>query len=155
MIVTLNSDASYSQEHKIGTFAFTLVSNNGRVLKSGKLKNTSSSAEAEFRSILNGLHYLFNHTNWKEIDRVVINCDNQEVVNICNNKQATQWAYKLIKAYYKYGRDNKAYLEARKVKGHSRINDKRHRVNNIVDAHAKSELRKAIKKFNIQPDIFA
>ena len=67
MIVTVNTDASYSPGAERGSFAFWIVSNSGRVQMSGMLKNRVGRPEqAEFQCIINAVHILIQQ-DWKKI----------------------------------------------------------------------------------------
>lgn len=80
MIVTINTDASYSKLYEKGTYAFWIVSDQGRICKSGILRNDCPRPEiAEFRCIVNAMHKLAE-ANWIDITKVIINTDCLNVI---------------------------------------------------------------------------
>jgi ribonuclease HI len=146
MLVTINTDASYSSAYKIGAFSFWMVSNSGRLFGAGALKGkVSHSQEAEFKAVLNALHFLFEKSEWKGVKKVIINTDCKPVVDMINGGLTYKWAVN-YKVHYnslvkKYG----ITIEARKVKAHSGTDEKRKWVNDWCDQQAKKVLRQTIK----------
>lgn len=146
MVVTINTDASFHPAHNIGTFSFWMTSNMGRMFGAGQLKGKiAHSTEAEFRSILNALHFLFNKTGWHGISMVIINTDSLNVVEMINGGKTETWAKGLKGHFNKYCRIAQVPVEARKVKAHSGTEDKRKWVNNWCDKQAKKLLRQTLK----------
>lgn len=61
MIITVNTDASYSHKYSVATYAFWIASNKGKIFRSGELKGrVCSPIHAEMKCILNALHCLFS-----------------------------------------------------------------------------------------------
>lgn len=146
MLVTINTDASHNSDHKIGTFSFWMVSNAGRLFGAGELKGrVDHSTDAEFRSALNALHFLFDKSGWKGITKIIINTDSQSVVEMINGSKTHAWAKDLKKHFNQLKAKHKVIIEARKVKAHSGIEEKRKWVNNWCDKQAKKILRQSLK----------
>lgn len=154
MIVTVNTDASYSHLHKKGSFAFWIVSNEFKILKSGLLrKNVSKSQLAEFKCIINALHVLFNE-DCTRVHRVIINTDCLDVIHIIENdlpkikKYNLEWGFHTRKIYMDLINDNKMNhlkIELRHVKSHTGKSDARSYVNEWCDTNAKKQLGKYLE----------
>jgi ribonuclease HI len=147
MLVTINTDASYNSKLKIGAFSFWMVSNNGRLFGAGQLKGEiKHSSEAEFKSILNAMHFLKDKSGWTGIDKIIINTDSQQALDMINGKKTHAWAVVLKKSFNELRKQMKCDVEARKVKAHSGLDEKRKWVNNWCDKAAKKIIRSNIKK---------
>jgi ribonuclease HI len=150
MLVTINTDASYHPEHRIGAFSFWMVCNQGRHFGAGPLRGIiHHSHEAEFKAVLNALHFLVNKTDWRGVEWVIINTDNQEVFEMINGGPTREWARELKASFNALRRDMKAKIEARKVKAHSGTEEKRKWVNNWCDKSAKQMLNSLINESKI------
>lgn len=146
MLVTINTDASYNSHYKIGTFSFWIVSDAGRICKRGNLKgDVITSQEAEFKAVLNALHFLLEKSGWKYINRIIINCDCQPVVDMINGSETQKWAKSYKSHFNSIKKKFKISIEARKVKAHSGIDQSRNWVNDWCDEQAKGLLRSTIK----------
>lgn len=150
MLVTVNTDASFYPDQKIGGFAIWIASDKGRVKFADGFKGTVETAhDAEFKCIINALH-LLKRQGW-EITEIYINTDSQTVINTIETKAKSNKTPK-------YAKDNyNAYLgitkqlgvkhiSLRHVKGHLHTNTARHWVNDWLDTHAKKAARKILKE---------
>jgi len=150
MIVTINCDASYSNTYKIGAYAFWIVSDRFKILKSGKLKKKiSHSRYAEYFSVLNAL-YVLSKEDLSDIKKVIVNTDCMDVVDSIN-KNVTKWNKNYFSAYYpEFRRIIKGFplIEARHVKAHTLKNEPRSYVNEWCDKEAKKWIHKMIKEIN-------
>lgn len=155
MIVTINTDASFSPTHKIGTYAFWIVCNEGKIAKSGVLKKSLTRPEqAEFKCILNALHVVVN-SNLKGVTKIIINTDCLNVIHLANkNKKAIQkyrlasWGNHLVSEMNRLMRTRgwvKVDLEFRHVKAHVSTSTKRQWVNEWCDQEAKKQLSNCIQ----------
>ena len=70
MIVTINTDASFHPEYSIGAYAFWIVCNQGKIVRSGELKKAENSTDAEIRCIANALHCL-KRSHFTGISKIV------------------------------------------------------------------------------------
>ncbi len=146
MLVTITTDASYYHEHKQGGFAFWISSNKGRLCLAGAFKNDiQSSHDAEFKCIINSLHYLSKH-NW-EITQIYINTDSQAVIDMVedraniiapHNRENLKQYKSIIKQL------NVTHVSLRHVKGHKHTRTARHWVNDWCDKNAKAAAKKKI-----------
>lgn len=151
IIVTVNTDASFSRVHEIGTFAFWIVCNEFKILKSGILRKKVFRPEmAEFKCIINALHILFNE-DLSMVNKVIINTDCLNVIHIMTNNKMAISQYRLnnwgngmmvivMDMCKKKGFDFKK-IEMRHVKSHTGIGDARSYVNEWCDKEAKRMLR--------------
>jgi ribonuclease HI len=149
MIVTINTDASFSHEYKIGTFAFWIVSNEGRVLHCGKLKGDPiNSQECETKCILNAIACL-KGLEWKGVSRVIINTDCYSAISLLRNKKKalnkpkTAWAEGLLDKFNLL-KKGLGKIEFRHVKAHTSNSDARSYVNRWCDEKAKEIMRENI-----------
>lgn len=154
MLVTINTDASFYPEQKIGGYAIWIASNNGKVKCAAGFKDTLQTPhDAEFKCIINALH-LLKKQNWI-VTEIYINTDSSTVINTIEDEKVAAKAPQ-------YGKDNlKAYhaiikqlgvknVSLRHVKGHLHTKTARHFVNQWCDDNAKKAARKILKeKFGI------
>lgn len=154
MFITINTDASFSQKYKHGTYAFWIVSNKGKVTKSGSLRGiTANPVCAEMKCIINALHYLHKHTDWLENkSKIVVNTDCLNAIHVFSGNRANIRRYKLNALIYTHldkamkkiladirtGRNIK--IEYRHVKAHQHTDNARHWVNEWCDLEAKKEM---------------
>jgi ribonuclease HI len=147
MLVTINTDASFNSDYKLGTFSFWIVSDIGRLCYKGNLKGEiARSQEAEFKAVLNALHFLLEKSGWKYVNKIIINTDCLPVVEMINGGETQNWAKNFKSHFNKIKRMYKVTIEARKVKAHSGVEERRTWVNDWCDEQAKNLLRSTIKK---------
>ena len=147
MIVTINTDASFSHNHKRGSFAFWIVSNRFKILKAGIIRKTVLRPEmAEAMCIINALHILCNE-NLDDVTRIIINTDCLNAVYILRNdkeqirKYRLKWGLELRDTFNKRYKHIKSKIEFRHVKAHSGVQDARSYVNEWCDRNAKLQLK--------------
>lgn len=155
MHVTINTDASFHPEWKVGAFAYWIVCDGVRIKNSGVFKELVKSAtEAEIKCIINALHHL-NKSNFKSIKKVIINTDCLNFIQSLNghnqflwglNKQYTQVGNKLVKKYNL----SRGWLEARHVKAHSGTETARKYVNDWCDQAAKTAMRAKVYSLKLE-----
>lgn len=156
MIVTINTDASFNFKHQIGSYAFWITSDMGRVQQSGLLRKKVSRAEiAEFRCIINAVHVL-GLQNWKNIKKIIINTDCLNVIHLLKKDKINikkyalaSWGTYLTIIFFTALRNHKLIkipIEYRHVESHVDITDKRTYVNDWCDKAAKEVIRKQIHK---------
>jgi len=146
MLVTITTDASYYHQHKIGGFAFWITSTLGRASLAGAFKaNIESSHDAEFKSIINSLHYL-KKLNWPITD-LYINTDSMSVITaIETGGGKPQHAKDNLNSYQLILKElNNPRVSLRHVKGHLHTKTARHWVNSWCDKEAGKAARKKIK----------
>lgn len=150
MLVTVNTDASFHPDHKLGAFAFWIVCNQGRILQSGPLKEANNSTDAEIRCIANALQVLLQ-SKFTGISKIIINSDALHAFQKIDKKAAANTpenkCYHLLKAIReKHGIASKQIHEFRHVKAHSGTKEARKWVNDWCDKRAKQHLREMINK---------
>lgn len=149
MLVTINTDASYRDDLKVGAFSFWMVCNQGRHFGAGPLKGAIRHCnEAEFKAILNALHFLQHKSGWTGLTSIIINTDSQSAIDIINGGPTHKWATELLQVLKRTRKSLGVKIQARKVKAHSGIDEKRKWVNNWCDKSAKRALSTFIKNQN-------
>jgi len=155
MIVTINTDASFSAKHKVGSFAFWIVCDQGKIAKSGILRRKVGKPDiAEFRCVINALHVLIN-SDFTGITRIIFNTD---CLNVCHLMQGNKreinkyslgpWGHYLVTVFnetLKQSRLKKCQIEFRHVKAHVSTDTARQWVNDWCDKEAKKQIAIAIK----------
>ena len=96
-IVTINTDAAYHFKHKVGAFAYWIVSDYGRILMSGALKGkVSGPDEAEMQCIINAMHTVSNQ-KFPDVRLIVINTDALNSIHVFGKNKAAIAKYHLKK----------------------------------------------------------
>lgn len=150
MIVTINTDASFHYDYKVGAYAFWIVSNLGKVLHCGALKEKAlNPTDAETKCIINAISTL-RKQNWTGIEKVIINTDSLNSIYILENRKPEIKKYRLnygdnLRAdYNKIKSSFLPPIEFRHVKAHKTIETARSWVNDWCDKKAKEMLWKEI-----------
>lgn len=146
MLVTINTDASFIEG--FGGYAFWIVCNEFKVLKSGVLRDKVKRPEiAEFKCIINSLHILFKN-DCKNVSKIIINTDCMNVIHCLSYNQKMINRYNLKKEFtlltakfYRLLKGKNIDVEFRHVKSHTGINDARSYVNEWCDREAKKYAR--------------
>lgn len=95
-IATINVDASFSKQYKVGTYAYSIVCDEFTHVYSGPIKsNVSNPNEAEAAAICNALHFFIANKDFLlsrglYFDRIVINTDNKYCTYTINKKAAAE-----------------------------------------------------------------
>lgn len=159
MIVTINTDASFNLKHQIGTFAFWIVSNEFKILKSGALRKKVTRPEiAEFRCIINALHVLFNE-DCSRVKKIIVNTDCLNVIHLVNkDKKAIaryglkSWGIPLVSKLEELRSKNPLVksipVELRHVRSHTGIGDARSYVNEWCDTEAKKRMNERLQQLS-------
>jgi len=167
MIVTINTDASFNPQYKLGGYAYWMVGNDKRLKKGGLLKSCSNNIEAEVKAIANALYRLIK-TDFKVVTLLIVNTDCENGINLITGKTETknqnikdtitairEYILKL-KLIHNIGKSDFEYVEFRHVKAHTKATDKRSYVNDWCDKEAKYfiklEILKQCQKKNSLPD---
>jgi len=155
MVVTINTDASFNKKHQIGSYAFWIVSNMGRIQHSGILRSSISRSEiSEFQCIINAVHVL-GILGWGNIEHIIINTDCLNVIHLISGDETNikyhklEWGLALVKQFNKTLAKNKlgkAKIDMRHVKSHGTIDSKRTFVNNWCDKSAKEMMGRKIRE---------
>ena len=162
MLVTINTDASFHPEYKVGAFAFWVVCNEFRIQKAGYLRSLCKNPdEAEMNCIINALHQTLS--NKVVFSKVIINTDSLNSIAIFKNDREHIKKYNLFnwknkrklfnKIRHDYNSKNSIFqgieIEFRHVKAHSNISNKRSYVNEWCDTNAKRFLWKRIHQLKL------
>lgn len=149
MIVTINTDASWSPTKKGASFAFWIVSNSGKIAKSGIQKYPADSADmAEIRCIINAM-YCLSFSKWEGVSKIIINTDSLNSCHVLRNDQAKIKRYRLqgkdfsqLRRKFNKLNPNNIPVEFRHVKAHTTTSTARTWVNQWCDDEAKKQLIK-------------
>lgn len=150
MIVTINTDASFSNRHKRGTFAFWINSNRFVIQKTGILRKKCSRPEiAEFRCIINAIHTL-GKQNTIGLKKIIINTDCLNVIHLIKKDKEAIRKYQLqsfgsmlvfrFEEVLRSHKLHKAILDLRHVRSHTGADDARSYVNEWCDTEAKKQM---------------
>jgi|SRR5688572_19327546 len=149
--ITINTDASFHPKHKVGGYAFYIICDRYKIMKSGAFKKEPKSPlEAEMMCIGNALHTVLYHKDHVESLYLIINTDCKYAIDHIK-KQLSPLGKDIYKIWYKVivkvrSRKN----EFRYVKAHSGVDDKRSKVNEWCDSEAKKWMRLSVQnKINI------
>ncbi len=149
MNVTVNCDASFSNKYSVGTYAFWIVSNLGRITGSGPLrKRCVDSTDAEIKCILNALAMIaMNFDLMVHVKNIYVNTDSLNAIHLLSgDKEAIKkfrlkkynhllMRYTLIMSKLK-GKD----IHFSHVRAHQDTDTKRSWVNDWLDKAAKDEM---------------
>jgi ribonuclease HI len=146
--ITINTDASYHIEKKVGGYAFYIVCDLFKIRKGGMFKNSpANSTEAEMMSIANAIATLLAQKELPKVKWLIINTDS--IPAITRIKKAARTGNDLDKQVWLLLRKLNSRLSAkskiRHVKAHSKMGDARSKANEWCDTEAKKWMREAVK----------
>lgn len=151
--ITVNTDASFNHQHKVGGYAFYIVCDLFKIQKGGKFKNkVNSSEDAELMCIGNALATLLAQKELPKCKWLIINSDckfGMDRLKRANgkNKIADPLAYQISvirnKLITRLGSTKNKY---RHVKAHTDKDDARSWVNDWCDKEAKRWMKLSIPK---------
>lgn len=150
MIVTINTDASFTFKHQRGTFAFWMVCNRFKIQKAGILRKKCSRPEiAELRAIINAVHIL-GKENCAGVTKIIINTDCLNAIHILSDDtkaikrfQLASFGTMLRFRFEEVLRSHKIHripIEFRHVRSHTDNTDARSYVNDWCDTEAKKKM---------------
>jgi ribonuclease HI len=159
MVITINTDASFSNKHRIGAFACWVVSNRFKIKFGGMLKKKCESpTHAECMAIINALHMVFLN-DMTGVKMIIVNTDSMNSKHIFENDTQAIKRYRL-KSYSQqfYGRFVKMKMDAfrhnqkvefqfRHVKAHQDTDTPRTYINDWCDCEAKRHMGHALDQF--------
>lgn len=157
MLCTINTDASFNRDHRVGGYAFWAVSNAFRITKSGSFRaKCTDSTDCEIKCIINALMTVLH--GCQGVTKVIVNTDSMNAIHILTNDKPSQirWAGGVKKnskyrvAYHKvlHGAKSRPVIEFRHVKAHSDNTDARSWVNDWCDREAKKAMWNSVNKNN-------
>lgn len=155
MLVTINTDASYYHDHKVGGYAFWAACNDWKLCKFGAIKDKCTcSTDAELKSIANAIFCTLQQSN--NIHWLIINTDCLNAIHLFNDDVREIRKYDLLRYNKVMGRikgiikkyeskiGRKIKVHFRHVKAHSATDTARSWVNDWCDQKAKEGARKKI-----------
>jgi ribonuclease HI len=144
--ITINTDASHHPDYKIGGYAFYIVCNHFKIMKSGVFKTKpANSTAAETMCIGNALAELAK-MDLPKTTFLIINTDSKHSIgNI--ERSYNPLSEEVNKIWQKViEKTGSTKNEFRWVRAHSKVKDARSYVNEWCDYNAKKEMRKAVRK---------
>jgi ribonuclease HI len=161
MILTINTDASFSKRHHRGSFAFWISCNQGKFSQSGMFKNkVDNPTTAEMRCIYNAFFFANKRNLQKDIKRVIVNTDSYNSIHIFRLDERS------MKKFSLYNQDNirmskklkkltdlhfnECQIDFRHVKAHKHTDNARHFVNDWCDTECKKHMGSFIEKMKIK-----
>ena len=145
--VTINTDASFHPEFKIGGYAFYIISDLFKIQKGGEFKtNPMNSTDAEIMCIGNAIATLLSQKELPHSDWLIINTDSKYGIEIIR-KQKSELGKSVFRLWQKLIHKLKSKNnQFRHVKAHSGKDDARSHVNEWCDKTAKNWMRNSLKK---------
>jgi ribonuclease HI len=146
--ITINTDASFSPEKKVGGYAFYIVCDLFKIQKGGMFKcSPKTSIEAEMMCMANALHTLLNQPELPSTKLIVINSDclhSFEKIKLKSQSEVGKKVAQILRQLRlktSIKGNIKPLYEFRHVKAHSGKNDARSFVNEWCDKEAKKWMR--------------
>lgn len=142
-IVTINTDAGFYPNEKVGSYAYWIKGKGLFLRGSGLFKqNCTNSTDAEMKAILNALHIL-DSSSYVDIEKIVINRDNIHAKGSeSGNELQRRISDKLSELRKKCDHKSKyPFFDFRHVKAHSSIDKPRNWVNDWCDKECKRHLK--------------
>lgn len=139
MKLTINTDASFCPNEKVGGFAFWIKCNQFTFKGSGIIKNPENSSDSELKAVCNALYLLKKRYVVEKITTVYINTDSKYVIQWIKKKNddpVTNLIWEILNTY------NPDEVLVRHVKAHSHTKTARHFVNQWCDDMARIEMKK-------------
>lgn len=151
--ITVNTDASFHPQHKIGGYAFYIVCDLFKIQKGGMFKNNPKTPmEAEMMCMANALFTLLSQKELPSTKWIVINSDCLFSFSRIGRKSQDDIGKKVAEMLRKvriqtsYNNLIMPKFEFRHVKAHNGTNDARSFVNDWCDKEAKKWMRKAVNE---------
>jgi ribonuclease HI len=150
MWITINTDASFLPNHKVGGYAVWISTSLEKIKIAYPFKGRlSSSNDAEFKAIINAL-YLIKRYNWK-LTGIVINTDSLNTIDVINGKQTTRdkdihFNLNLYNQVIEELKVKKVVLKH--IRSHHNTKTPAYWVNDWLDKQAKQAAQKALKQLN-------
>jgi ribonuclease HI len=158
VLVTINTDASFNDQYKIGAYAYWIVSDGCRIKYAGMLKECTRSVEAELKAIANGLYRLTKSRRVNEIHGIIINTDCTNAIEAIKGERilkdkgctdAIEYIHtyqRILKEANQIDKPTYSYIDYRHVKAHSKIKDSRSFVNDWCDRQARRLVKQRVNQ---------
>lgn len=151
--ITINTDASFHPQKKVGGYAFYIICDTFRIQKGGMFKsNPKTPMEAEMMCMANALFTLLSQKELPTTKWIIINSDClfsfEKIGRKKKNTIGKQVAEILRKVRLKTSYRNAIMpkFEFRHVKAHNGTDDARSFINNWCDKEAKKWMRESANK---------
>lgn len=142
--ITINTDASFCPNKKVGGYAFYIKCDDFKITKSGIIREVHGSSDAELKAIGNAIHTLLHCKDLPSFAWIIVNTDSMVAMKWLKVKKdsghkSTELVKNLIKRLER--RIGGTKIEFRHVKAHSGKADARSWVNEWCDREAKIYMR--------------
>lgn len=165
MVITVNTDASFSNKWKIGAYAFWVISKDFKIKKSGMIKSkVESPTHAECMAIVNALHavfyMLFQDNTMSKVRMIIVNTDSMNAKHVFENDELKIREYRLKKysqQFYgkfewmckkTFGKKCKVEFQFRHVKAHQNTDTPRTYINDWCDKEAKKHMGEQLEQLD-------
>jgi ribonuclease HI len=147
--ITINTDASFYQEHKTGGYAFWIVCDLFKIQKGGFFKaEVANCTDAEMKAIGNAIATLLAQKELPQANFLIINTDSKVAIEQIRH-QSTPLGKEVFKLWQRLiNRLKTNRNEFRWVKAHSGKDDARSFVNEWCDKEAKKWAKISIQNKN-------
>lgn len=149
--ITINTDASFNQQYKVGGYAFYIICDLFKIQKSGAFKKEPKTAmDAEMMCMANALHTLFTQKELPSTKWIIINSDCLGSFNHIKRRSkhnTGKYVAKILRKIRLRSVNNQGVLPKisfRHVKAHNGTPDSRSFVNNWCDKEANKWMKKAV-----------
>jgi ribonuclease HI len=146
--LTINTDASFHPQYKIGGYAFYIICDLFKIEKSGKFKNIlKSSTDAEMKCFGNAISTILSQKELPKIKNIILNTDCLSAVSCLTiKKKKTIIELEIVDLIEDLKlKTNCQNFQFKHVKSHNGIADSRSWINNKLDKECKKWMQKQIK----------
>lgn len=152
--ITINTDASFHPLCNLGGYAFYIICDHFKVMKSGAFKGVLKDPhDAEIKCIANALHSLLSQPEIPRVNnKIIINTDSMDCIKKLGGVNRKKYpvhhlAIEMTRKLSKRKDGSYVKFEYRHVKAHEEVKDARGWVNQWCDREAKKWMRKSVKEF--------
>jgi ribonuclease HI len=146
-VITINTDASFNPQHKLGGYAFYIVCDLFKIQKAGMFKKpVDNSKDAEIMCIGNAISTLLAQPELPETTWLIINSDC--LYGMSDIRKSTSELAKKVNRMWAalINRTKSRHNKMRHVKAHNGTPDARSWVNDWCDKEAKKWMRIAVER---------
>jgi len=151
--ITINTDASFNTQLKIGGYAFYIVCDLFKIQKGGKFKTQPAHPTyAEMMCIGNAIATLLAQKELPECNWIIINSDSTSAMSMIKSRKSELGEKIFVLLQLLKTRTQTKKVEFRHVKAHNGKPDSRSWVNDWCDKEAKKWMKKAVKEYKLLND---
>lgn len=157
MLITLFTDASFSERLCRGTWAVWFKADGVTYRFSGKIKGTlTQSGDGELSAVANGLHLIVRSLTPPEGSRIIAQTDSQEAISAIQSWGHPRDGANAILLYIRtLLTTHRLRLELRHVKGHKGTITPRNAVNTWCDKECRRQMGELLAASGVLPPVSA